>query len=135
MNDEILEALDAGDLDKARDLLLEDIYSTVGSKRSWDSPQYRGNMIVQEKIKQVPERDKLFTFFGLEVLRDRYLLRDKEGKVCETPQEFIARVSAALARKNIDTARGLYNIVSRHYFMPATPILTNIGTNRGLPIS
>jgi ribonucleoside-diphosphate reductase alpha chain len=92
-------------------------------------------MIVQEKIKQEPSRDKLFTFFGLEVLRDRYLLKDKEGNVCETPQEFIARVSAALARKDRDVARGLYNIISNHYFMPATPILTNIGTNRGLPIS
>jgi ribonucleoside-diphosphate reductase alpha chain len=135
MNSKILEALDMGDLDLARDILLEEIYHTVGNKRSWDSPQYRGNMILQEKIVQDKSRDKLFTFFGLEILRDRYLLRDKEGIICETPQEFIARVSAALARKDQELARGLYDDISNHYFMPATPILTNIGTNRGLPIS
>lgn len=135
MNNEVLAALDSGDLELARDLLLESMYQTVGDKRSWNSPQYRGNMVVQQDIEQDSSRDKLFTFFGLEVLRDRYLLKDKEGNICETPQDFIARVSAALCRKDEEIARGLYDIISKHYFMPATPILTNIGTNRGLPIS
>lgn len=130
-----IEALDRGDLDLARDLLLEEIYAEVGDKRSWDSPQYKGNRIIQDKILLKKENDKLYTFFGLEVLRDRYFLKDSEGKLCETPQDFVARVSAALCRKDEELAHKLYTIISNHWFTPATPILSNIGTIRALPIS
>lgn len=135
MTGSIIDALDNGNIDKARDLLIEQIREQVGSKRSWDSPQYRGNRIIQDSIKRDDSRDSKFTFFGLEILKDRYLLRDKEGNICETPQDFIARVSSALSRKDYGLAACLYDIISHHWFMPATPILTNIGTNRGLPIS
>ena len=131
----ILEALDTGDLDTARDLLLEQIRNEVGDKRSWDSPQYRGNRIIQSKITLDNSKDKLFTYFGLEVLRDRYFLRDANRVICETPQEWIARVASALCRKDEFLAVELYTYISNHWFMPATPILSNLGTNRGFPIS
>lgn len=131
----ILEALDRGKLEEARDLLLQDIYTEVGEKRSWDSPQYCGNRIIQNKLILDKSKDKLFTYFGLEVLKDRYFLKDANGKLCETPQDWIARVSAALSRKEYGLASALYDIISHHWFMPATPILSNIATNRALPIS
>jgi ribonucleoside-diphosphate reductase alpha chain len=73
-------------------------------------------------------RDELFTDFGSEVLKDRYLL---EG---ETQQELFKRVALAYS-DNEEHAQRIYDYISKMWFMPATPILANGGTNRGLPIS
>ncbi len=45
-----------------------------------------------------------------------------------------ARVSCAYA-DDVDHAQRLYDAMSQLWFMPATPILSNGGTERGLPIS
>jgi ribonucleoside-diphosphate reductase alpha chain len=73
-------------------------------------------------------RDALLTDFGKETLRDRYLLPN------ESFQDLFARVSTAYA-DDADHAQRLYDYMSRLWFMPATPILSNGGTGRGLPIS
>lgn len=75
-----------------------------------------------------PERDVNLTEFGKAVLRDRYLL---EG---ETYQELFARVAKAYSNDEAHAQR-LYDYISNLWFMPATPVLANGGTNRGLPIS
>lgn len=74
------------------------------------------------------ERDNNLTRFGKTTLDDRYLF---EG---ETYQEMFARVSTAFA-DDIDHAQRLYDYMSQLWFMPATPVLTNGGTGRGMPIS
>jgi ribonucleoside-diphosphate reductase alpha chain len=74
------------------------------------------------------QRDNLLTSFGKATLQDRYLL---EG---ESYQDMFARVSCAYA-DDIQHAQRLYDAMSRLWFMPATPILSNGGTKRGLPIS
>jgi ribonucleoside-diphosphate reductase alpha chain len=73
-------------------------------------------------------RDALLTSFGKATLNDRYLL---EG---ESYQDMFARVSCAFA-DDVDHAQRLYDAMSRLWFMPATPVLSNGGTTRGLPIS
>jgi len=73
-------------------------------------------------------RDALLTSFGKATLNDRYLL---EG---ESYQDMFARVSCAFA-DDIEHAQRLYDAMSRLWFMPATPVLSNGGTTRGLPIS
>ncbi|RVT41855.1 ribonucleoside-diphosphate reductase subunit alpha [Sphingobium algorifonticola] len=73
-------------------------------------------------------RDALLTEFGKETLRDRYLLPG------ESYQDLFARVAAAYA-DDADHAQRVYDYVSRLWFMPATPVLSNGGTGRGLPIS
>jgi len=73
-------------------------------------------------------RDDLLTPFGKATLRDRYLL---EG---ESFQDMFARVSCAYA-DDVEHAQRLYDAMSRLWFMPATPILSNGGAGRGLPIS
>ena len=75
-----------------------------------------------------PARDALLTDFGKETLDDRYLLPG------EAYQDLFARVAAAYA-DNQDHAQRLYDYISRLWFMPATPVLSNGGTGRGLPIS
>lgn len=73
-------------------------------------------------------RDINLTDFGKATLKDRYLLED------ETPQDMFARVSLAYADDSAHAAR-IYDYMSNLWFMPATPILSNGGAERGLPIS
>ncbi len=73
-------------------------------------------------------RDALLTEFGKDTLTDRYLLPG------ENYQDLFARVADAYADDQ-DHAQRLYDYISRLWFMPATPVLSNGGTNRGLPIS
>lgn len=131
----IVDALSANDLGAARDLLLEQIKLRVGQRASWDSPQYRGDKGVQKSIKLDYTRDSKMTFFGLETLRDRYFLKDAKGEVCEDPQIFFARVATGVARGDKELAQDLYDLMSKNWFMPATPVLVNSATSRGAPIS
>ena len=73
-------------------------------------------------------RDALLTDFGKKTLVDRYLLPD------ETYQGMFARVAEAYC-DDLAHAQRLYDYMSRQWFMPATPVLSNGGANRGLPIS
>jgi ribonucleoside-diphosphate reductase alpha chain len=73
-------------------------------------------------------RDALLTDFGRETLKDRYLLPG------ESYQDLFARVSSAYA-DNAEHAQRLYDYMSKLWFMPSTPVLSNGGTGRGLPIS
>jgi ribonucleoside-diphosphate reductase alpha chain len=73
-------------------------------------------------------RDALLTDFGRETLKDRYLLPG------ETVQDLFVRVASAYADDQPHAQR-LYDAISRLWFMPATPVLSNGGTGRGLPIS
>jgi ribonucleoside-diphosphate reductase alpha chain len=75
-----------------------------------------------------PERDARLTDFGKETLTDRYLLPG------ESYQDLFARVADAYADDQAHAQR-LYDYISNLWFMPATPVLSNGGTNRGLPIS
>jgi ribonucleoside-diphosphate reductase alpha chain len=73
-------------------------------------------------------RDDLITDFGKDTLQDRYLLPG------ETFQDLFVRVASAYA-DDADHAQRLYDYISKLWFMPATPVLSNGGTGRGLPIS
>jgi ribonucleoside-diphosphate reductase alpha chain len=73
-------------------------------------------------------RDRLLTDFGKATLLDRYQLPG------ENIQHMFARVACAYADDTAHAQR-LYDAMSQLWFMPATPILSNGGTTRGLPIS
>ena len=80
------------------------------------------------QVKLDHSRDALLTDFGKATLDDRYLI---EG---ESYQELFARV-ASYYGDDAEHAQRLYDYMSQHWFMPATPVLSNGGTARGLPIS
>ena len=79
-------------------------------------------------IKIDRSKDAKLTNFGKATLSDRYL-----GKH-ESYQDLFARVASTYADSNLHAQR-IYNYISDLWFMPATPILSNGGTERGLPIS
>ncbi len=88
----------------------------------------RSNIPDKNGIKTDPSRDVLFTDFGKATLDDRYLLPG------ESYQNLFARVSAYYS-DDAEHAQRIYDYMSKMWFMPATPILSNGGTKRGLPIS
>jgi ribonucleoside-diphosphate reductase alpha chain len=79
-------------------------------------------------IKIDRSRDSKLTDFGRETLKDRYLGQN------ESFQDLFARVASVYADDNLHAQR-IYNYISNLWFMPATPVLSNGGTERGLPIS
>lgn len=80
------------------------------------------------RVETDPSRDSLLTEFGKVTLKDRYLLPG------ESFQDMFARVATAYADDQ-DHAQRLYDYMSKLWFMPATPVLSNGGADRGLPIS
>ena len=122
---------------------MEEIYSfaqsKIGEKPSLelaDEPRmdFRiGDRAVQhtdkgKRVKIDPSRDSLLTDFGRETLEDRYLLPG------ETFQDLFARVASFYGDDHEHSQR-LYDYMSKLWFMPSTPVLSNGGTGRGLPIS
>lgn len=83
----------------------------------------RGN-----RVKIDRSRDDFLTKFGIETLYDRYLLPE------EGPQDLFARVAMHYGDDS-EHAQRIYDYMSQLWFMPSTPILSNGGTSRGLPIS
>ena len=73
-------------------------------------------------------RDDLLTEFGKSTLEDRYLMPG------ESFQDLFARVAMYYGDDSAHAQR-LYDYISKLWFMPATPVLSNGGTSRGLPIS
>ena len=74
-------------------------------------------------------RDNYLSEFSLKTLDDRYLI---DGE--KSPQDAFARAAQAFS-DNEAHAQRLYDYASKLWFMFSTPILSNGGTTRGLPIS
>ncbi|MFZ5671199.1 MAG: ribonucleoside-diphosphate reductase subunit alpha [Pseudomonadota bacterium] len=89
-----------------------------------DKPQ----LALVRKVEVDRSRDALLTDFGKTTLEDRYLLPG------ESYQDMFARVATAFA-DDAEHAQRIYDYMSRLWFMPATPVLSNGGAGRGLPIS
>ncbi|MES2728937.1 MAG: ribonucleoside-diphosphate reductase subunit alpha [Pseudomonadota bacterium] len=83
----------------------------------------RGNRVQIDR-----SRDAFLTDFGKSTLTDRYLMPE------ESYQDLFARVAMYYADDS-DHAQRIYDYISKLWFMPATPVLSNGGTSRGLPIS
>jgi ribonucleoside-diphosphate reductase alpha chain len=82
-----------------------------------------------QKVAVDYSRDSKLTRFGLATLQDRYLLPGENS-----PQDMFARVASTYA-DGPEHAQRLYEYISNLWFMPATPVLSNGGAKRGLPIS
>ena len=115
--------------------VMEDLVETQAAAQQASGPAPAKEAISSSKILDRrfdivtdPSRDALLTEFGKDTLKDRYLLPG------ESYQDLFARVAAAYADDQ-DHAQRVYDYISRLWFMPATPVLSNGGTGRGLPIS
>lgn len=97
------------------------------AKAAAERPE-RPQLQLVRKVQVDRSRDALLTDFGKTTLEDRYLLPG------ESYQDMFARVATAYA-DDAEHAQRVYDYISRLWFMPATPVLSNGGADRGLPIS
>ena len=111
--------------------VIDEVVETVAEKKKAAPAKAPSSSSIQARRFDVvtdESRDALLTEFGKDTLKDRYLLPG------ESYQDLFARVAAAYADDQ-DHAQRVYDYISRLWFMPATPVLSNGGTGRGLPIS
>ena len=99
----------------------------ASGERSPGRPE-RPQLQLVRKVEIDRSRDAVLTEFGKTTLEDRYLLPG------ESYQDMFARVATAYADE-AEHAQRIYDYISRLWFMPATPVLSNGGADRGLPIS
>ncbi len=99
-------------------------FQSVAAADAADRPHLK----VVPSIQIDRSRDALLTEFGKRTLEDRYLLKG------ESYQDMFARVATAFS-DDADHAQRVYDYMSKLWFMPATPVLSNGGADRGLPIS
>ena len=83
-------------------------------------PEARPQLTLVRKVEVDRSRDALLTDFGRTTLQDRYLLPG------ESYQDMFARVATAYA-DDAEHAQRVYDYISRLWFMPATPVLSNGG--------
>ena len=88
----------------------------------------------------VDEVDSKLSVNAIKVLERRYLLKDKEGNVIETPKQMFRRVAQAIALADIfydrhadlkKTEEEFYNMMVNQEFLPNSPTLMNAGTSVG----
>jgi len=84
---------------------------------------------VSYNIKVDYARDAYLSEFSKKTLSDRYMI---DGEL--SPQDAFARAAKAFANDEAHAQR-LYDYASKLWFMFSTPVLSNGGTTRGLPIS
>lgn len=89
----------------------------------------KGECSVKFDIKVDYRRDRYLSEFSIKTLQDRYLI---DGEL--SPQDAFARAASAFANDQ-EQAQRIYDYASKLWFMFSTPILSNGGTARGLPIS
>lgn len=93
-----------------------------------------GNMLNSVQTTKGPRveidnsQNKNLTDFGKAILKDRYLLPG------ESYQDLFARVASTYGDNDLHAQR-IYGYMSNLWFMASTPVLSNGGAGRGLPIS
>lgn len=102
---------------------------------------YRNRKEQARKIKNFlgVKDDLKLTVNAIVVLEKRYLLKDENGRITETPSQLFRRVAKAIA--DIDRHYGdidadaseeeYYRIMTEFYFLPNSPTLMNAGTELG----
>ncbi len=81
----------------------------------------------------VPKRDLQFTYLGIRTLYDRYLLKDRENRPIELPQQMFMAIAMFLAQNEFNPqywAKKFYDVISKFEVMLATPTLSNARTTR-----
>ncbi|MEM2110358.1 MAG: vitamin B12-dependent ribonucleotide reductase [Candidatus Bathyarchaeia archaeon] len=142
---EVVKLLDERFKDKTptveniQDIVIEVLRKNGYEKVANEYEDYRKKKDEIRKLKRkLGITEPKLTVNALEVLQQRYLLRNMEGKIIENPAQALMRVAKAIAR--VDRKYGedpkksmktFYNMMARLEFMPNSPTLFNAGTKLG----
>jgi ribonucleoside-diphosphate reductase alpha chain len=126
-------------VEDAQDLVIEVLKKEGYEKVAQEYQVYRQKKLEIRKLREKLgiEEPKL-TVNALEVLRQRYLLRDETERITETPAELFKRVAGAVAKAEgqhggdpIQSEKTFYEMMAKLEFVPNTPTLFNAGTELG----
>jgi len=127
-------------VEDAQDFVIE-VLRKKGYQRV--AKEYQDYRKKKEEIRELKEKlgiieEPKLTVNALEVLRRRYLLRDEEGRITETPAQTFLRVAKATAKvdKKYDgnpkeSEEIFYRMMAGVEFLPNSPTLFNAGTELG----
>ena len=126
-------------VEDAQDLVIEVLRKNGYEKVAQEYQDYRKK---KDEIRKLREKlgiiEPKLTVNAIEVLRRRYLLRDEEERIIETPARLFERVAKAVARVDEtfgeyagDSEKIFYQMMARLEFIPNTPTLFNAGTDIG----
>jgi len=102
--------------------------------------QMRANVRAGRKFVGVPPNDIKVSVNAAKVLSQRYLLKDDEGNVIETPSQMFRRVAVTVAAPDklydpsadtTETEEAFYKMMAGFEFIPNSPTLMNAGTPIG----
>lgn len=120
--------------------IVVDVLKNAGYEKvsqEYESYRDKKNEIRNLRKKLGIELPKL-TVNALEVLKQRYLLKDEKATIVETPAQLFTRIAKALARVDekygdnpVESERAFSGMISRLEFMPNSPTLFNAGTKIG----
>jgi ribonucleoside-diphosphate reductase alpha chain len=105
-------------------------------------------ILYRQKRTEIREHKKFFGVVddlkmgvnAIQVLKKRYLMKDEEGKVIETPRQMFRRVAKAVAKADLiydkkadveQTEETFYQVMADRMFLPNSPTLMNAGTRLG----
>ncbi|MEM3666590.1 MAG: vitamin B12-dependent ribonucleotide reductase [Candidatus Bathyarchaeia archaeon] len=126
-------------VEDVQDIVIEVLRKSGYGKVADEYQNYRSK---KEEIREL--KDKLgilepkLTVNALEVLRRRYLLKDEEERIVETPSQMFRRIAGAIAK--VDEQYGanseksekiFYDMMAKLEFLPNSPTLFNAGTELG----
>jgi ribonucleoside-diphosphate reductase alpha chain len=162
-----LKAVERGDGDLARELS-EDVVQLLNKRfedkipsvenvqdlveeiliRNGYADVAKAYILYRQKRTEIREQKKFFGVVddlklgvnAIKVLKNRYLMKDYEGKVTETPSQILRRVAKAVAKADLlydkksdveRTEETFYQIMADREFLPNSPTLMNAGTRLG----
>jgi len=162
-----LKAVQRGDGDLARELS-EDVVKLINERfedkipsvenvqdlveealiRNGYADVAKAYILYRQKRTEIREQKKFFGVVddlklgvnAIKVLKNRYLMKDYEGKVIETPSQMLRRVARAVAKADLlydkksdveRTEETFYQVMADREFLPNSPTLMNAGTRLG----
>ncbi|KAM0676799.1 ribonucleotide-diphosphate reductase subunit rnr1 [Binucleata daphniae] len=96
----------------------------IVSKETYENVM-RNKEVIESFIDYSTDYD--FNYFGLKTLMKSYLLK-ADGKALERPQDMFMRVTVGIHKEDIAEIEQTYKLMSKRYFIHATPTLFNSGT-------
>jgi ribonucleoside-diphosphate reductase alpha chain len=128
----------APSVEDAQDTVVAVLKKNCYEKVAQEYQDYRKKKEELRSLRAMLGIEPKLTVNAMEVLKARYLLRDEQENITETPSHLFQRVAKALAK--VDTVFGddaaksektFYEMMARLEFLPNTPTLFNAGTDIG----
>jgi ribonucleoside-diphosphate reductase alpha chain len=108
--------------------------------KAWEKYNEENKIVKEFRTYQGVRDDLMLSNNAIKILKSRYLLRNEEGAIVETPARMFRRVAKAIAKIDRDydtksnikqTEEDFYEIMANQEFLPNTPTLMNAGTELG----